>query len=559
MKPVSIIFLFCFLSLSAFSQTSTQGTDFWMTFGRSAYHEPSPVTLQIRIVATKTTTVKWSFTADTTLNFSVIIKAGEVYTRDLNKHERVAVYTYIHAKTNQSLHLQSDEPVSVYALAQHYSSTDATNILPVSNLGADYYHISYMPSFDDGFTAVAVEDSTIIYENGTPILINEGGTWVPEVLKAGEVLGHYYAYHDDITGTHISSNKPIAYFVINQAAMIPEETHSADCLYQQLMPVHTWGTRFLVPVSEQGIARIRVVASQDGTTFRKITGDIQTPEVEYLTLNKGKFTEWEITSSDHGCFISSDKPVGVASFMVGVHHIGLKRKMGDPSMTWIPPVEQTIDSVVIAPFIPSGNTLLKEHYALIITPTKNREATTMSVKGATTALTGGTWITSHEGYSYYSLLLTDSVNSSMFANPDSLLVLGYGLGPAESYYYLAGSAAINLNANFYMNDVSYQNIDGQEFCSPVSFRIRSEISYPLDKDSVGYLTWLIDDKVQPQAEDLKDWDWNQELSPGKHTITMRIRDTSKLTYEFSTTIIICDPSSLPIYKIPVNPQIKVGF
>jgi hypothetical protein len=234
--------------------------------------------------------------------------------------------------------------------------------------------------------------------------------------------------------------------------------------------------------------------------------------------------------------------------------------MGDPALAWIPPVEQIAPSANIAPFIPKGNTKLKEHYALIITPTETRKKTTLSLGGARPVkLTEENWITSHMGYSYYSFLLTDSVNSYLFTNPHGLMVLGYGLGIDESYYYLAGSAALNLNAKFYMNDISYQDIDGQRICNTPSFHIRSAISYVLDTASAGYLTWLIDGIEQLQVRDQKEWDWDKNLTLGEHTVTMRIRDISKQTYEFSTTFILCDTSFLRTYKIPVNPQIKAGI
>ncbi|MDR3220379.1 MAG: hypothetical protein LBU22_15620 [Dysgonamonadaceae bacterium] len=548
MKHVSIIFLFCLLSVSVFSQTSTQGTDFWVAFGKPESPDTTR-SMQIRIVASKTTVVKWIFTANPGLNFQDTIPAGGVHTKKLSMDEKKAVHTPHYGDTKNSLHLQTDEPVSVYAITQRATSTDATNILPVSDLGMDYYHISYVPDFDDGFVAVAIEDNTYIYQDGKQL---------GNVMLAGDVLGYYYGPTDK-TGMHITSNKPIAYFVANDAVTVPTGINSADCLYQQMMPVHTWGTHFLVPVSEQGVTRTRVVASQDKTTFTQVRRDDQDKLViDTLTLDAGKFAEWETLSKEKGCFISSDKPVGVVSFLVGIYHSLLEKKMGDPSMTWIPPVEQTIDSVSIAPFIPKGKSVLKEHHAMIITPTATRDQTTLSLGGSVpAALSGGKWTTSHADYSYYSLQLTDSIDSYLFANPKGLTVLGYGLGDAESYYYLAGAAARNLNANFFVNDIPYQEIEGREFCDTLSFRIRSEISYVMSA-APGFLTWWIDGDEQLQARDQREWVWDKNLIPGEHTITMEIVDASGKRFSFSTHIILCGSYS-PNYKIPVNPQIKAGY
>jgi len=546
MKPASIIFLFCFLSVSAFSQTNTQGTDFWMTFGKTSSQYSKGINMQIRIVASKATVVKWTFTNASSLNFSISIQEDGVYTRELSTEEKAAIYTPSNSiGTKTSLHLQSDEPVSVYAMTQLTASADATNILPTNNLGTDYYHITYMPVFSDGYAAVATENGTDIFENGVLKTSN---------LQAGEIVAHY-EQKTDRTGAHITSNKPIAYFVAIEAALIPTGVDASDCLSQQMMPVHTWGKKFLVPVSAQGVTRIRVVAAQDGTTLTVSGGNVQSGlGASSLNLNKGQFVELESIAAQNGCFIESDKPVGLVSFLVGINHTQISH-MGDPALAWIPPLEQTIPSISIAPFIPSGNTNLSEHYAMIITETASREKTTVSLGGDPPIdLSGANWITSHDIYSYCSLQLTDSTKSYFFENPAGLLVLGYGLGSAESYYYLAGSSARNLNANFFINNISYLDIDGQEFCNIRSFKIRSEISYALDTGSAGYLTWWIDGIEQQQARDQKEWEWDQNLTPGEHTITMKMRDISLQEYAFSTHIKLCTPS----YKIPVNPQIKAG-
>ncbi|MDR3340973.1 MAG: hypothetical protein LBT25_12965 [Candidatus Symbiothrix sp.] len=501
--------------------------------------------MQIRIVASKATVVKGTFTAESSLDFSISIKEGEVYTRDLSMAEKTAIYAPRSGTTNNSLHLQSDEPVSVYAMTQVAASADATNILPTNNLGTDYYHISYKPRFNnEEYVAVVTENGTDIYENGVSIESD---------LQAGQVVAVYYE-QGDRTGTHVTSNKPIAYFVATEGALIPAGVNSSDCLSQQMMPVHTWGKKFLVPVSAQGVTRIRVVAAQDGTTLTVSGGDIQSGLGESsLNLNKGQFVELESITAQKGCFIESDKPVGLVSFLVGIDHVQTSSK-GDPALAWIPPLEQALPSISIAPFIPSGNTNLLEHYAMIITETASRDKTTVSLGGDPPIdLSGANWITSHDIYSYCSLQLTDSTKAYVFENPAGLLILGYGLGPAESYYYLAGSAARNLNANFFMNDISYLDIDGQEFCNIQSFKIRSEISYALDT-AAGYLTWWIDGTEQQQATDQEEWEWDQNLTPGEHTITMKIRDISLQEYEFSTHIKLCATS----YKIPVNPQIKAG-
>ena len=74
-----------------------------------------------------------------------------------------------------------------------------------------------------------------------------------------------------------------------------------------------------------------------------------------LTLNAGQFVELETTLAGGGCFISADKPVGTA----------------------------------IAPFVPTGNTQLNEHYALVVTATGVTNINTGVPATTFTSPTGG--------------------------------------------------------------------------------------------------------------------------------------------------------------------------
>lgn len=60
-------------------------------------------------------------------------------------------------------------------------------------------------------------------------------------------------------------------------------------------------------------------------------------------------------------------------------------------MAFVPPIEQTVMNVAIAPFIEKGSSVIEEHHALIMTPTATKNATTMTIGGGVPkALSGGT-------------------------------------------------------------------------------------------------------------------------------------------------------------------------
>ena len=143
-----LAFLFSGLSRSAFSQVTTQGTDFYMAFGQN-YNRPAtggsyPVVLQIKIAASQATHVTFTFTHNNS-TVSADIPAGEIHTLNLDDTQKTNVYNNSTGVSSKSLRIESDAPVSVYALNQSYVTTEASHVLPVTNLGTEYYHISYLP------------------------------------------------------------------------------------------------------------------------------------------------------------------------------------------------------------------------------------------------------------------------------------------------------------------------------------------------------------------------------------------------------------------------------
>jgi hypothetical protein len=215
-----------------------------------------------------------------------------------------------------------------------------------------------------------------------------------------------------------------------------------------MMPVHLWGKNYCVPVTNPGMERIRIFASQNNTSITLTGGKIISGTTN---LNKGQFVELQVLKSTGGCFISANKPVGVCTFMPTQGGDGITTS-GDASMAWVPPVESFIPEVTIQPFT-SASTTIDTHYALIVAPTSDIAQTTLYVGGVFTAF-NGTW-TSIPGsrYSFCTQTLTtaNAAKPHVFSNPKGLLVYGYGTGPNESYYYLAASSLKNLRLRIPVN------------------------------------------------------------------------------------------------------------
>ncbi|MDR2125975.1 MAG: gliding motility-associated C-terminal domain-containing protein [Prevotellaceae bacterium] len=569
---VLFVIIFSFLPEKINAQLSTQGTDFWLAFGQNRLIEPASINLQIRIIAEEPTEVKLTYTE----NGSFLIhnmSAGEIWTYDFpGTLDKQRVYTKgggnISSANNKSLHITSDKPVYVFAMTQQNITTDATNVLPVGCLGTDYYHISYKanPSWYDGYTIVVTENGTNIFENGAPVASN---------LAKGQAFHRWPNSFrgTDKTGLHITSNKPVAYFTTNGGVFIPKYLiNGADCLFQQLLPVNTWGTKFMVPVTHRGFVRARVLASQDNTTVQ-FSGGYVTNDDGYskypagspppYILNKGEFMEIHSLLkptttlpiyAGNGTYIEADKPVAVTTYLVGRDYVkngeddGVKSaEKGDPSMTWVPPIEQAVENSRIAPFTPNGYSAIEEHYALLTVPTAHKNLTTLQLNNGTQdplipTFPNEGWYDHPSGYSFYSKKLdTIHTDSYFFENQHGITILCYGFGEYESYYYLSAAASRRLDLSFYykneslVDSIHYQDLDGRVFCDDTVAKFNAVVRYAME-DAEGYMKWYVNDVENVSARDNLSWD--TIFPAGSYTVKLVVVGLSGETDSVSSTFTI---------------------
>ena len=543
---IKTFLLLTLFSTNAFSQgqPTTQGKEFWVSFGRNAV-SPGVVTVQVRLVATTTSNVTFSFTENSSYNKTFTVIAGQALTYEFTEQEMALIYHDVITtqKTNKSLRVTSDADITVYAINVRSASTDATIVLPVNNYGTSYFALSYRAtSYGDGYTIIANEDGTVISEDGS----------VVETLSRGQVYSFYGGNNIDLTGRNLTSNKPFAMFTTNAGTQVPYNVPAADCLFQQLIPVQSWGNTFLVPVTSSSYYgrdrdRVRIIASQDGTTITRVGGTVKTdisgsPNVVTSLaspLNAGQFVELEISLAESGCFIQTNKPVAVASYLVGTHNFGYT-SIGDPAMAWIPPIEQNVTSSAIAPFFAVGSSVLRNdsHYALIVTPTATKGNTRVRIgSGSLQPLSNGSWTdNAASGYSFYSMNFPSTNNNTYhFENSAGFTILGYGFGNAESYYYLAAASTRKLDAAFYVNDVHFQDVDGYSFCDN-SYTIRAEVQFPMSA-SAGRIKWFIDGVEILSARDLPQFD-TQILAVGTHTIRMVVLSVNNDVVEVQSSLTV---------------------
>ncbi|MDR1860689.1 MAG: hypothetical protein LBR06_07210 [Bacteroidales bacterium] len=489
---------------------SNKGRDFWLTFGKSnnsSNYTLSDIYLQLKIAAENTAHVHLAFTADNTADEDITVTGGSVYAKNLSDPQEVAVYNDVLATTttNLSLHITSDEDIIVYAINLHSASSDATTVYPVGSLGTDYVHLSYKPTNTNNFDAALI----VATENGTHIWQDSNGGTLLATLNAGDVYNHYAAEGANLTGTHFVTDKPVAYFANVTIAFVPSTHSSGDILYEQLFSTDRWGTHFFVPQTEQGKTRIRVLASQPGTTVdgsnfsvAAVTdGQGTTGQALPVSLNANQFTELECSVSD-GCYIYANHPIAVMAYMVGNYYTMYPGdgQHGDPAMAWVPPIEQKARNVMIARFY-SANSLVTNHRALIITETAGKDQTTVSVGGGAASLVSAvTWYdNASAGLSFCSYPLNTN-SPYVFDNPNGLVITGYGYGNVETYSYLAGAASRILSASLMVNGSYSDEIAGDIYgsCTPITLECEAS-------ETPVSITWRINGTVQGAYNNMASW------------------------------------------------------
>jgi len=546
MRKIYINLLAIFLlGVFPLAAQNTDGTDFWVTFGGNYLTNPmyshTALNLQIRLVSRElpaTVTITY-----TNLGTSEIItlEPREVRTIDLNNTQKQAVYNNFTttSTTNRSIHITSDEHITAYAMNQGDRSTDATNILPITVLGKEYYQISYMPRSGarDTYAVIATEDNTQVY--------HDNGATPAATLMTGQVYYRVANSGIDMTGIHVTADKPVAFFALNQGAIIPAAGNlGGDCFMQQLSPVNTWGKKFFVPVSNtNGNAdRVRIVASKPNTEItHHVGGNLFTganipagSQNRWTNLQPGQWVEFEVTANNNGCYIQASDRIGVCTYLKSQSSATNSTIKSDPSQAWLPAIEQTAMQAMLAPFIPvpsgSGTSNLVppqgEHYALLITPTATKDETKVSIGG-------GPLIYLHEvgsfnytwrdntnatpNMSFCSLRLGDNSDLSyLFENSGKLLAMGYGIGKNESYYYLGFSAQRDLDVTFTLNEDD--NWEDRIFCERF-FTISAGIE-DFEPEDLPYLTWEIDDVLIEEFTGMLEWPYPYEFSIGNHIIKM---------------------------------------
>ena len=246
---------------------------------------------------------------------------------------------------------ETQSSIVVNGLNYELGAADAFLALPCDQLPVEeyeYYGLSYYTDAFLGlshFVIVGCENNTVLQIGSDIIVLNEMETYLWE--------------SSNVTGTRVTSNKPLAVFVGNPCTYVPRTQDYCDHLTEQVPPTILWGKQFM-SASFAGRSSgdlYRILASKASTSVMVNCNRVNNRV--YTLATAGSWQEF-MTPAMSYCSIISDKPILVMQFALGRQLDGT----GDPFMMMITPIKQY--KQVSAFTVPTG--FLVNFISIFVTP-----------------------------------------------------------------------------------------------------------------------------------------------------------------------------------------------
>jgi len=297
------------------------GTDFWLAFpeqeGNNSFED-----FELDILSEQTA----NYTITTLTPASTV--TGTV-TASTPKHivmNRLTQITTNQVIEGRGIHVTSDAPISVIFKSPSNAtvhSDDAYLVLPTPTLNTENIVVGHQETLSArGFSPTRYPSQFVILapNDATNVVINTTCTSLSGTLAGGTVVlalnaGQTYQYRcgnaQDVTGTVVTADKPVAVFGGNRCTDIPAGLSACDYVVEEMFPVSMWRKDYLTfPLNNGTADLLRIVASRDGTV---VTIDDGTA-TQTTSLNRGGQFNLTTGLPTH---IASNQPISVAQYSRG--------------------------------------------------------------------------------------------------------------------------------------------------------------------------------------------------------------------------------------------------
>ena len=201
---------------------------------------------------------------------------------------------------------------------------------------------------------VPVSDIIKISNSTDWSLLTPGTLYTYEIQRLQ--IMHIAAFDTDLTGTKVTTNKPISLFSGVECSVIPSLIENCDNLMEQIPPTELWGTvYYFAPLASRTSYTIKIIAAYNSTTV-----DIYCNYTvnSYYIVNAGEFINVTYDNQEF-CGVNANQVVLVTQFSHGYD----SDSQGDPMMTLIPATSHYVNSITSSTFEISACT---NHYINII-------------------------------------------------------------------------------------------------------------------------------------------------------------------------------------------------
>ncbi|GAB5465915.1 MAG: hypothetical protein Kapaf2KO_13510 [Candidatus Kapaibacteriales bacterium] len=304
------------------------GTEFLVSVPPNDNPSQPLQSVSIYIAATEETEVRLSNTSGTISEGTVPANDVALFSTTKVMYELPETFenwTNEQVLDNRAIIIESEKPVSVYVMNSKMVSTEGYLAIPVKSWGEKYIHNSYwdfkeVRSWGGGFQVIASEDDTRVSielkGKGEGLGQTTGGKVLGDRLRPTLDKGQIYQVQGDgntrgvfdLSGTVITSNKPIAIVSYHNRTMIPKfvVTNGRDHLSSMPLHVDSWGTDYYSVEINRGTGAgdyFRVVSSESNnevtfTWYDSATG-LETNKVVSVLGESEVWTPFELDADNN--------------------------------------------------------------------------------------------------------------------------------------------------------------------------------------------------------------------------------------------------------------------
>jgi outer membrane autotransporter protein len=326
---------------------------------------------------------------------------------------------------DKGFRIDSETNLSGYFLNREPFTTDMTYLIDGAKLGdagdglINYVVATYNSFGGEQMSVQATQDNTKVTffagkDEQFDVLLNQGQTYL-------------YDSNTELTGSRITSDKPITVFSGNKCTDVPSTAGACDHIVEQMPNVALLSNSYVLAQTPR--------TGESGNVFRVINAEYVPTEVKIdgvvvATLSEGEFYEGRLGG---GIQIDADHKVLVAQYLVGQSEAN--GESTDPAMTIVPGKDQWLKSYVFS--TPSGVAAFPTDFISIIISTT--DIATLTVDGilASPSLFNPLGSTAFS-FGSIDVSLTEGAFSITAANPFQLLLSGFD--NFDSYFTYGGAA-----------------------------------------------------------------------------------------------------------------------